>query len=292
MIDTTAMRSGTIAPLRLFLRSVQRRRGARLPGAAVPDRPDDALRLVTLNLAHGRGPRQTHVRRPRLENNLLGVAHALRDLVPDVVALQEADGPSTWSGNFDHVAKLSDLTQLSNHFRGDHNPFGSRRLKLASGTALLARHYLRSLRSHRFADNWRDTKGVVLATIEVPQWSGRALDVASVHLDFLTKSVRQRQIGTLARLLGRRRHPLVVLGDLNCCYHREPESLELLGRALGVRAFDPHSHSPTYPARRPRRRLDWILISEELDFGGYGTLPVWCSDHLPVAADLVLRDAS
>ena len=28
-------------------------------------------------------------------------------LAPDVVALQEADGPSGWSGNFDHVATLA-----------------------------------------------------------------------------------------------------------------------------------------------------------------------------------------
>ena len=58
--------------------------------------------------------------------------------------------------------------------------------------------------------------------------------------------------------------------------------------ALGLKAFQPEAHSPTYPAFRPLRRLDWILISDELDFGGYGTLPVSVSDHLVVTADLVL----
>jgi endonuclease/exonuclease/phosphatase family metal-dependent hydrolase len=64
--------------------------------------------------------------------------------------------------------------------------------------------------------------------------------------------------------------------------------MTLLTETLGLRAFEPHWRSPTFPANRPRRRLDWILISRELDFRGYGTLPIHLSDHLLVMADLVL----
>ena len=166
-------------------------------GAAVPSKPDSALRLLTLNLAHGRGPRQTSVRRPRLERNLDRVATALRDVDPDIVALQEADGPSAWSGNFDHVATLADLAELDDHFRGNHHHWGTDRFHVNSGTALLAKHRLDRPRSHRFAENWRDTKGFVLATVEVPQWGDRRLDVVSVHLDFLKPAVRRRQIEQL-----------------------------------------------------------------------------------------------
>jgi endonuclease/exonuclease/phosphatase family metal-dependent hydrolase len=38
-------------------------------------------------------------------------------------------------------------------------------------------------------------------------------------------------------------------------------------------------------------RLDWILISEELDFAAYETLPDRLSDHLAVVADLRVRAA-
>ena len=216
--------------------------------ASVPERPDNALRLLTLNLAHGRGPRQTHVRRHRLESNLERVARTLRQLEPDVVALQEADGPSSWSGNFDHVATLAELSGLNDHFRGDHNPFGnSERFYLNTGTALITRHELQEPISHRFGENWRDTKGLVLATIDVPQWRGHSLDVVSVHLDFLTPAVRRRQIEQMAEVLIDRDNPLVLLGDLNCCWASEPRSMELLTEKLELVAFQPDAHSPTYP---------------------------------------------
>lgn len=259
-------------------------------GAALPSPDPQQLRLLTLNVAHGRR-RATHqalIPRTRLRRNLHHIASTMRGIGPDVVALQEADGPSAWSGNFDHVATLADLVELRDFFRGEHNPLGVGRFTLASGTALLSHLPLRDPVSHRFGLSWRDTKGFVVATVIVPQWGNAAIDVASVHLDFLAPYSRRQQIRQLAEILEARRRPLVVLGDLNCCWAREPYSMELLTRKLGLRAFQPDSHSPTYPAFRPRRRLDWILISPELEFHGYGTLPARVSDHLVVVADLAL----
>ena len=256
-------------------------------GTSVPEKTDDVVRLLTLNLAHGRGPRQTHVRRGRLENNLARVADAVCNIGPDIVALQEADGPSAWSGNFDHVARLAQDTQLENHFRGDHNPFDNDRFSLQTGTALLANGQLEDPVSVSFSENWRDTKGFVAASIPIAAWGGQHLRVASVHLDFLAPNVRRRQIQHMSDVLGDREGPLVVLGDLNCCFEKESHSMELLTEALGLRAFQPEAPSPTYPAFNPKRRLDWILISDDLDFGGYGTLHTLASDHLMVTADLV-----
>jgi endonuclease/exonuclease/phosphatase family metal-dependent hydrolase len=206
-----------------------------------------------------------------------------------VVALQEADGPSTWSGDFDHVATLARLIGLRHHFRGDHHRMSVGRFCVEYGTALLSRHPMYAQASHRFAENWRDTKGFVVATVQVPEWGEREVDFVSVHLDFLAPSVRRRQIRQLTRVLERRRHPLVLLGDFNCNWEVEPRTMALLTGALGLRAHQT-SHFPTYPAIRPVRRLDWILISEELDFGGaHFALPHHVSDHLGVVADLRLR---
>lgn len=246
------------------------------------------LRFVTLNLAHGR---RLHAHQalltPRLlARNLERVASSLRPLGADVVALQEADGPSSWSGNFDHVATLAELTDLETFFRGDHNPFKLGRLRLASGTALLARHPLIAPASVPFASSWRDTKGFVVASVKVPEWRGGEIDVVSVHLDFLRPTHRRRQIDHLAEFLAGRDRPLVLLGDLNCCFASEPRTMNLLSTQLGLRAHEPHGAGATFPSRRPRRRLDWILISPELRFKTYRTMPVPLSDHLGVVADI------
>lgn len=257
----------------------------------VPTKTPGSLRLLSLNAAHGRSTaaHQALLPRDRTERNVADIGRLVKDVGPEVVALQEADGPSAWSGNFDHVAALADFTEMSSHYRGDHNPFGFGRFNLESGTALLSRLGLESTQSHRFAANWRDTKGFVVAAVRVPQWDGREIDVVSVHLDFLRPQVRRRQILDMVHALIHRRRPLVILGDLNCCWHQEPESLELFEDTLGLRPFEPHRLVPTFPSHRPRRRLDWVLVSSELDFVSHHTLSAPLSDHLVVVADLELR---
>ena len=258
---------------------------------AVPPKEDGSFRLFSLNVAHGRrtAANRPFLRRHTAQRNLDVIAETVRDLTPDVVALQEADGPSAWSGNFDHVATLAEQANLTDHYRGEHNPFQWGRFRLSSGTALMANQPLQDPSSHRFAVSWRDTKGFVVATVTVPEWDDAEIDIVSVHLDFLIPRVRRKQILQLAERLIPRQRPCVVVGDLNCCWQWEPRSMRLLTETLGLEAYEPQSMAPTFPSRRPIRRLDWVLISPELAYDGYHTLPVPLSDHLGVVADLSLR---
>jgi endonuclease/exonuclease/phosphatase family metal-dependent hydrolase len=260
-------------------------------GISLPSKSDNALRLFTLNMAHGRNKatHQAFLKRHRLERHLEEIADTVRGLDVDVLGLQEADGPSAWSGNFDHVATLAERAELSDFFHGDHNRFGFGRFNVTSGTALLARLPLSDRRSEPFRSNWRDTKGFVVATVEVPAWGGMAIDLVSLHLDFLRPKIRRRQIQGLVTALAGRQRPRVVLGDLNCSWHLEPRSMQYLSEELDLRAYAPHSLTPTYPSARPRFRFDWILISRELDFTGYRRVDTQLSDHLGVVADLCAR---
>ena len=224
-----------------------------------------------------------------MRQHLEAVASTLSGAHADVVALQEADGPSSWSGQIDHVAHLAELAELPYHYRGDHNQVGVGPLHFKWGTALLSDHPFLQTDSRRFGQNWRDTKGYVVATIQVPGWP-HPVTVASVHLDFLKPSVRRRQIRKMADALSPQEGPLILLGDLNCNWFQEPRSLALLMDRLGLRAYQPTAHRPTYPSSRPWMRLDWILISEQLEFGSlHGSLADRVSDHLPVVADISFR---
>ncbi len=264
------------------------------PSSQVPAKAADHLRFFSLNVAHARRnvPVKPYLGRRKARRNLSEIAEALTALAPDVVALQEVDGPSIWSGNFDHVAAIARQSGFADHYRGDHNEFGIGRFRMAAGTALLARQPLLDPVSHRFAVSWRDTKGFVVAALEVPEWGGLSVDVVSVHLDFLTPSVRRKQIRRMVDRLADRQRPMVVLGDLNCCWQHEPRSMNLLARHLGLQAHEPESVAPTYPAHRPHRRIDWILVSPELDFHGYHTVHAPLSDHLVLVADLTMKDVA
>lgn len=259
----------------------------------VPSKHGKAVRLFSLNVAHGRrtAAHQALLRESTTRQNVSEIAKVVRNVSPDLVALQEADGPSAWSGNFDHVATLARHAELNDHYRGDHNhiDLGFEPFRVSSGTALLSNWRLQDILSLRFGTNWRDTKGFVAATVTIPEWHGAELDVVSVHLDFLRPSLRKAQILKMVNALIHRRRPLVILGDLNCCWQLESGSLRLFNDMLGLRAYRPEQPTPTFPSSRPRRRLDWILVSEELDFTEYHTLKTPLSDHLGVVADLSLR---
>ncbi len=259
--------------------------------AGQPDRArSTAFRLMTLNVAHARrhGRHQALLSESTLRENLSAIATVLRREAPDVVGLQEADGPSAWSGGFDHVAMLAELGEFPHAFRGEHNPFSLGRFDLSSGTALLARHRLDEAQSHAFGQNWRDTKGFVAATVAPEALGARALDVVSIHLDFLAERVRGRQIDQLIERFRGSDRPLVVLGDFNCEWNERKRSLDRLRQELALRPCDATGNA-TFPSWRPLVRLDWILVSEELDFASYDTLPDRLSDHLGVVADVRLR---
>jgi endonuclease/exonuclease/phosphatase family metal-dependent hydrolase len=250
-----------------------------------------SLRVMTLNIAHARrhGRHQALLSASTLRSNLSAIATVLRREAPDLVALQEADGPSAWSGGFDHVSTLAELAGYPYAFRGEHNPFTLGNLELSSGTALLARVALGEPRSHAFSQNWRDTKGFVAATVEPGGWD-TPLDVVSIHLDFLAERVRRRQVEQLVESFHASERPLVVLGDFNCEWSERRRCLALLRRELGLRPVEGSGHA-TFPSWRPLVRLDWVLVSPELGFAAYETLPDRLSDHLGVVADLAPRNA-
>jgi endonuclease/exonuclease/phosphatase family metal-dependent hydrolase len=187
------------------------------PAADAPS-PSPTLRAVTLNLAHGRKDslNQMLVSEEQIRENLDDIAAFLKDSKADVVALQEADGPSRWSGGFDHVAYLANEAGFRYHVRAEHA-----QIRMANyGTAVLSRWPIKEAMGLTFADTPPTaSKGFTLAQIEWhnPQFAKApvTVDVISVHLDFSRKSVRLQQIDELADVIEERAGPLIIMGDFN-----------------------------------------------------------------------------
>jgi endonuclease/exonuclease/phosphatase family metal-dependent hydrolase len=203
----------------------------------------------------------------------------------DIVALQELDAPSSWSGGFDHLEYLSRRTGYEHTFHGIHADV--RRPRLAYGTGILSRFPIRSGRSWKFAKNALDTKGYVLARVECPVMT---LDVVSVHLDFKRDSERRAQLDDITQHLLERDldapDHLVVAGDFNCAVNGQGVLPEFVRRhALVACDEDPG----TFPSRRPRRTLDHVLVSTSMEVRRRMAIPVLVSDHLPVLAELAPR---
>jgi endonuclease/exonuclease/phosphatase family metal-dependent hydrolase len=88
-------------------------------------------------------------------------------------------------------------------------------------------------------------------------------------------------------LLSKRGNPLIVMGDFNCQLQDSNKVLDILEDGLLLSAYALYSKElQTFPLLN--RRLDWILISPELEFQNYAVLDDHVSDHSAVVAELML----
>lgn len=250
----------------------------------------ERLRVATLNIAHGRrdSRNQMLLSGETIEDNLLRIADLFRRSNADVIALQEADAESIWSGQFNHVALLADRSGFPCYVHGLH---ANSRL-YDYGTALISRHAFAAHSVHHFQPSWpTTTKGFVVASVPWNPAGALAspyyLKLVSVHLDFSRRAVRRSQIDELVQALSGLNGPLIVMGDFNSDWSREDSSVRLLAQRLDLHAWAPEAPGmETYA--RGEARLDWILLSRELRFDRHAVYSDVVSDHLAVVADVSL----
>lgn len=246
-----------------------------------------ALRVLTLNLAHGRKSalNQMLVTGKKTRRNLEEVADVFLRVDAHVIGLQEADAPSGWSGGFDHVEFLAETASYPCFEHGHH----ADNWLFTFGAALLSRYLLTEAESHSFKPSPpTTTKGFVRADV---QWdadgsdpAGRSVTMISVHLDFSRRKVRESQMAEMNEALAGMETPFVILGDFNADWQTTESIVRGLTEEFDLRVFDPLADGlGTY---KKKRRFDWILLSKQLEFVTYEVLPDIVSDHLAVVAEI------
>jgi endonuclease/exonuclease/phosphatase family metal-dependent hydrolase len=247
------------------------------------------LRLVTFNIAHGRGltPIQGLTSPRKLRLNLRKIASLVEQLAPDVVALQEIDERSRWAGNFDH------LDYLRVHTRFPHAVFGinNRRtglLNLCYGNAILSRLPLRTVETVVFGQRRMGEKGFLYVELDV---QGRCLPLVNLHLHFSSRAQRMRQLERLLSWL-REKHrlhgsswavPPIICGDFNNPNTRDDATASLLSHLsdyCDYRLFP--AAGLTFPSPLPQRALDFIFLPQGCTHARCEIVRSMLSDHLPV----------
>jgi len=246
------------------------------------------LKVLTLNVAHGRkdGTNQLFLSKETIEANLTDIASILTKEGAEIVALQEADGPSGWSGSFDHVASIARQATYPWYYRANH---ATSRM-FTYGTAILSRLPISKTIEHTFKPSPPTlNKGFLLSRVTwKPDFNTDKemyIDIVSVHLDFSRGSVRQQQITEMANVLSKRDNPMIILGDFNSDWLSDESVVKALSEKAGLKVYKPAAENMrTYVSKE--RRLDWILISNELSFVSYRVLPDVISDHFAVVAEV------
>lgn len=250
------------------------------------DMKTQSITIMTLNIAHGRGNglHQFFHSTARLKTHLDTITDLIKRYRCDIVALQETDGPTFWSGGIDqtdYIARKADLTWSlhSNHVAGCGIYFG---------TAILSRFTLNNAETVTFKPSPPTfSKGLTRSTVQID--ANHAIDVVSLQLDFSRKSIQRDQIDRLITTLRNRKNPLILAGDFNSDWTADNSIVQRLCTALQLTAYAPTAKKMfTFPALQ--KRCDWVLISHDLSFVQYETLHDVISDHYAVVAKIALKN--
>ena len=77
------------------------------------------------------------------------------------------------------------------------------------------------------------------------------------------------------------------MGDFNCEWGSDDSPLCALAKRLGLKTHRPEAPGlATFP--RSKKRLDWILLSGELELVTHAVLDDVVSDHRPVVAKIAM----
>lgn len=217
--------------------------------------------------------------------DLRRVAEVIRREQPDLVGLQEIDRGTERTGRVDQIAELARLTGMHYAFAPNLNFQGG-----WYGVAILSRFPLLASEHSRFLNRREaERRGYLRAEIEI---GGRPFGFVTTHLDHQHDDNRLFETEQLLRAVSDSDAPLVVAGDFN----DEPagESYRLMltrfADAWAARGAA-GDNGLTYPADRPRKRIDYIFHAPP---GRTRTRRAWvveshASDHRALVAEIELK---
>lgn len=195
----------------------------------------------------------------------------------DFVALQEIDSGSLRSNYVNQVQFIAERARFPYWYTQLNRDLGP----LAQhGNGLLSRISPMDLQDHKLPGAIPGRGAIV---VRLPCGDESVL-VVLLHLSLGERS-RRLQLEYVRGLIDGEEH-VVLMGDMNS---RLPELL--FDSPLADTDLRPVEQvQPTYPAWRPLRALDHVLVSPRLAIGDYEVLDCQLSDHRPIAVTLELTD--
>lgn len=214
----------------------------------------------------------------RSGNNFLKILEFIKSVQPDVMGLVEVDGGSFRTNQFSQAEMIA---QQLGYYYINETKYGASSvaqkipLLKTQGNAILTKMPIISHRFHFFEE------GVKRLIIQV---CTEQLTIFLVHLS-LTFRNRQYQLERLYRLIRQVNRPMILAGDFNILWGQR--ELDLFLGATGLMSVNPERR-PSHPSRSPKRELDFILHSPELNVVNFQIPSVTYSDHAPLICDFTL----
>lgn len=189
---------------------------------------------------------------------------------PDVICLVEVDAGSVRARSQSQVEQIAEGVGMENYKSyskyKSHSFLGSLPMMSSQHNAILSR------KKGKFKSHYLESG--VKRLVEELIING--ISIFLIHLG-LRKKLRKKQFEELSVLLQNCPRPYVLCGDFNILKGLK-EIVDFVQNNQ-LRLTDVEA---TYPAKKPRRYLDLILVSPEIRVIEAGVSKVEWSDHLPV----------
>ena len=247
-------------------------------GCASVEPKESDFRVLTYNIHHGEGTDG------RID--LKRIARVIKEEKADIVALQEVDRGVLRSGRRDLPAELAKLTGMSVFFDNNLSYQGGE-----YGNAVLTRFpILMATNTHYQMLEPKEQRGVIQLVLWI---NGKRLLFLDTHLDFRETEEGEKErllhVATMKELIAAHGSiPVIVCGDFNSTPNSGThvamkkfmqDSWELKGKGAGL----------TIPPEKPRTRIDYIWVSDDVKVNNVWVPQTEASDHLPVAGEFRLR---
>ena len=210
---------------------------------------------------------------------LSGITQFIKQQDPDVVGLIEVDTGSIRTGM---VNQADFIARSLGHYSTFECKYGVSSVNQfvpvvrKQANAFLAAPRVRGERFHYF-----DT-GIKRLIIELE------LDDVAIFLVHLSLKYRHRQyqLRSLYDLVRKTQKPVIVAGDFNT-YWGDHE-IYLFMQAAGLTSANIQG-LPSYPSAKPRKELDFILHSAQIEMNRFEIPDIRLSDHRPLICDFTVH---
>ncbi len=257
--------------------------------AAEPRAPDRQLTVMSYNVHTGIGADG--------KLDLGRTADAIRASGAEVIGLQEVDRHWSARSDFEDQARLlADELGMHYFFAPIYSldPPGAGRPRREFGLAVLSEYPIIDAENHEIARLSTQTSPPRLAPAPgfpevVVNVRGVPLHFYATHLDYRSDpGVRRIQVDDMLAIMAEDDGPKVLVGDLNA----PPDAPELARLWEPLR--DAWEAAPagdagyTFPTNGPVKRIDYVLVSPDVEVEETRVLDTLASDHLPVVSELLL----
>lgn len=237
---------------------------------------------MTFNIHHGKGIDK--------QSDLVRISEVIDKSKADIIGLNEVDKHFSRRSLYeDQIGWMAKQLKMEHAFSPSIS-MGSKGLPNPRqyGNALLSRYPIITKETHLFNyfPGMIEGRSLLDATIQI---QGQSFQINVTHLS-LNPYLQRKQIDFIISHLHKTALPIIIMGDWNMkpgskgwrkVTNHFKDVWEIAGKGEGY----------TYPSLRPRTRLDYIYVSQNIkvvDAKVVTTMPI-ASDHLPLTANLLFK---